>query len=173
MSRPHQPPPWHQRSIVVIVMFRSLLDPALLIDGTFSIVEKISSVSVQTSPSFAGDAATSVASTLYGMAIHSSTASRNGNQLTTKNSGQGGPSPFAPVTCSNASNMGAYCNISAAPCNIVQPCQNNGTCNNTNTTPPGYVCLCSSDTNGTLCELDYRPCQLHTCWNNGRGEFSV
>ena len=83
------------------------------------------------------------------------------------------PSLFVPRVCPNATRMGAYCNISATPCDILQPCQNNATCTNTGYCfTLGYACQCPPGVNGTLCELDYRPCQPLTCWNNGQCERS-
>jgi hypothetical protein len=76
-------------------------------------------------------------------------------------------SSFMAPTCSNSTQMGTNCNISKSSCDILQPCQNNGVCNNTNTTLLGYLCLCPPGFNGTRCELDYRPCKSYTCWNNG------
>ena len=59
------------------------------------------------------------------------------------------------------------CPVSNSPCQILQPCLNDGTCINTNLTHIGYECLCQSQFNGTQCQLDNRPCRLDTCWNNG------
>ena len=146
------------------------MDSALLIDVTCSLAGKISSVGLQTTAKSAGDVATSVASTSHGMAMYSSTTSENGNSFSIQNSVQTIPASFFPPPCSNASRMGAYYNISAAPCDIIQPCQNNGTCNNTDTSLRSYECLCASGINGTFCELNSRPCQLETCWNNGKCE---
>ena len=60
------------------------------------------------------------------------------------------------------------CSTSSFLCDMLQPCQNNGTCINNNTALNGYTCLCLPGINGTECQYDYRPCQLNTCWNNGR-----
>ena len=81
-------------------------------------------------------------------------------------------SSFVPRGCRNTTDISVYCNISAALCDILQPCQNDGTCNNTNTTSLGFVCICPAGINGALCDLDDRPCQTHTCWNNGECAFS-
>jgi hypothetical protein len=74
---------------------------------------------------------------------------------------------FYPSTCSNPNQIGTNCNLPATPCDMLQPCQNTGTCNNTNTTLRGYTCLCVAGFNGTNCEIDIRPCKSNTCWNNG------
>jgi hypothetical protein len=74
--------------------------------------------------------------------------------------------PFVAPTCPGQ-NIGANCNTSSAPCDILKPCQNNGTCNNTNTTANGYVCTCSSGFDGDQCQIDNRPCKPTTCWNDG------
>jgi hypothetical protein len=129
-------------------------------DGVCCLVEAKSSASVQTS----------FTSTTYGPDMYRSTAVENENTMTTDTSVQEAPSLFVPRPCSNLTRMGAYCNISATPCDLLQPCQNNGTCNNTDTALSGYACACPQGVNGTLCELDYRPCQPHTCWNNGECE---
>ena len=77
------------------------------------------------------------------------------------------PSIFIPPSCPNRNQMGIHCNISAMPCNILKPCQNNGTCIDNNTISHGYTCSCPSGFNGTNCEIDIRPCKPHTCRNNG------
>jgi hypothetical protein len=78
--------------------------------------------------------------------------------------------PFVAPTCPGQ-NIGANCNTSSAPCDILKPCQNNGTCNNTNTTPNGYVCTCPSGFDGDQCQIDNRPCKPTTCWNDGIRHF--
>lgn len=52
------------------------------------------------------------------------------------------------------------------PCDMLKPCQNNGTCHNINTTSYGYNCSCSLCFNGTNCQLDHRSCHVNTCGNN-------
>ncbi len=74
---------------------------------------------------------------------------------------------FVPRPCPNQTQIGVYCNISSKLCDMLKPCQNNGTCNNTNTTLSGYICSCPSGFNGTNCEINIHPCQSNTCWNNG------
>lgn len=58
--------------------------------------------------------------------------------------------------------------ISADVCNILHPCQNNGTCTNQTTTVLGYHCSCFPNFNGTQCQYDHRPCQSDTCQNHGQ-----
>jgi hypothetical protein len=80
----------------------------------------------------------------------------------------GGPiSFFVPPTCATSTGIGSNCSISALLCDILKPCQNNGSCVNDNTTLYGYICKCLVGFNGTQCQYDYRPCQPNTCWNNG------
>ena len=75
--------------------------------------------------------------------------------------------PFVPVTCLNVTSIGTNCNTSNAPCNVLQPCQNGGICNNINVAPNGYLCSCSTDFYGSRCEVDRRFCRPDTCWNQG------
>ena len=77
------------------------------------------------------------------------------------------PLSFLPPSCSNATAIGAFCNISNSPCDLLQPCSNDGTCHETNVTKRGYVCRCLPDFNGTECQLNHRPCRSDTCWNDG------
>jgi hypothetical protein len=71
--------------------------------------------------------------------------------------------PFIiPRKCNNPKNIGFNCCTSNNPCDILQPCQNGGTCNNTDA---GYHCSCPSGFNGDRCEFDHRPCKPHTCLN--------
>ena len=72
---------------------------------------------------------------------------------------------FVPQHNCNVTMLGTYCNISAKPCDMMNPCENDGTCNNSDTTFFGFVCMCAVDFNGTLCELDLRPCQSNPCLN--------
>ncbi|UJR17689.1 hypothetical protein I4U23_004587 [Adineta vaga] len=69
--------------------------------------------------------------------------------------------------CSNPNQIGLTCNISSAPCDILQPCQNNGSCINSNSTSYGYSCVCLSDFNGIQCQFDNQLCKTDTCQNNG------
>jgi hypothetical protein len=50
---------------------------------------------------------------------------------------------------------------------MLKPCQNDGSCVNTNRTAVGYNCTCPDGFNGTECQFDNRPCKPNTCWNNG------
>ena len=76
-------------------------------------------------------------------------------------------SQFIPDECPDATSFGPYCNVSATACTTLQPCGNNGTCTDNNTQAPGYSCNCASGFAGAQCQLDQRPCQPTTCWNNG------
>jgi hypothetical protein len=73
---------------------------------------------------------------------------------------------FLPPTCQTSALTGSNCNTSALLCDILKPCQNNGTCINDNTILRGYICNCSSGFYGTQCQYDNRPCRPNTCWNN-------
>ncbi|CAF3991505.1 unnamed protein product [Adineta steineri] len=52
-------------------------------------------------------------------------------------------------------------------CDILQPCQNNASCIDSNTSSNGYICSCLSGFYGLQCQIDNRPCKSYTCWNNG------
>ncbi|CAF0855754.1 unnamed protein product [Adineta ricciae] len=65
-----------------------------------------------------------------------------------------GLSTTAPISTSNI-------------CDMLRPCQYNGSCYAGNNTQYGYICTCLSDFNGTECQYDYRLCKPNTCWNNG------
>jgi hypothetical protein len=80
---------------------------------------------------------------------------------------QSSPS-FVPLSCPNSTNIGLNCNVSNTPCDMLQPCENNGSCYNNDTISLGYRCSCPSGFNGTQCQFDYRPCKLNTCWHNSR-----
>ncbi|UJR06685.1 hypothetical protein I4U23_010971 [Adineta vaga] len=75
-----------------------------------------------------------------------------GSLLTSK------PFPKHPVS---------YYNISMASCNLLKPCQNNGTCMIHTNTFFGYICQCLPGFNGIDCQHDNRVCQPDTCWNEG------
>lgn len=83
------------------------------------------------------------------------------------------PQSFFPPPCSNVGTVGTLCHISNTRCALLQPCANNGTCENTNSTKVGYRCQCSSDFDGAQCQLDHRPCQPDTCWNQGEISLSI
>ena len=74
---------------------------------------------------------------------------------------------FSP-SWSHPAASGIFYNISNNPCDFLQPCLNNGTCDNTNATKYGYICRCPTYFNGTECQQDHRPCQPDTCWNQGQ-----
>ncbi|CAF3924740.1 unnamed protein product [Adineta steineri] len=80
---------------------------------------------------------------------------------------QSSPSFFVTFTCPNTTAIGLNCNTSSNPCDILRPCENNGTCNDINTTISAYNCSCPSGFVGTQCQIDNRPCKSNTCWNNG------
>ena len=75
--------------------------------------------------------------------------------------------PFVPLPCTSANSIGVLCNTSDAPCDILQPCENEGICNNTNTTSNLYLCSCRTGFHGDRCEGDRRPCKRDTCLNHG------
>ncbi|CAF1129874.1 unnamed protein product [Adineta steineri] len=74
---------------------------------------------------------------------------------------------FIPKSCGDLTSIGLNCNISASPCEIANPCQNNGNCTDDNTTTYGYICLCPFGFNGINCELDNQLCKPHICLNHG------
>ncbi len=73
-------------------------------------------------------------------------------------------SSFIPEKCNGSTHIGPNCSISSSPCDMLQPCQNDGTCNNTD---DGYHCSCPPDFSGIRCESDRRLCKTHTCSNHG------
>ncbi|UJR19328.1 hypothetical protein I4U23_022457 [Adineta vaga] len=73
---------------------------------------------------------------------------------------------FVASSCTQ-NKIGFYCNISSTSCQMMKPCQNNGTCFDNNTILNSYNCLCLQGFNGSMCENDYRSCQSNTCLNNG------
>ncbi|CAF0969928.1 unnamed protein product [Adineta steineri] len=75
--------------------------------------------------------------------------------------------PFIANICQNSSRIGFFCNISSTTCDLLNPCQNMGTCSNNHSVPLGYTCACQPGFNGTNCQLDIRLCKPTTCWNNG------
>ena len=75
---------------------------------------------------------------------------------------------FIAPTCPTTASIGPNCNVSFNPCDLMDPCQNDGTCFNDNTTLLGFLCLCPPNIAGVECENDYRICQNDTCWNNGK-----
>ena len=75
--------------------------------------------------------------------------------------------PFLPPPCPISTTIGPNCNTPASKCDILQPCQNSGMCNNTNTTSNGYLCACSAGFDGIHCENDHRPCKTDICRNQG------
>ena len=75
-------------------------------------------------------------------------------------------SSFVPQKCPPATNIGPQCNTSNAPCDILQPCQNNGTCSN-KINSNGYRCVCQAGFYGDRCEDDRRFCKSDTCANRG------
>ena len=77
---------------------------------------------------------------------------------------------FVPATCNNPHRIGVTCNISSTDCDLLQPCQNQGTCINEKNSSHGYFCRCLWGFNGTQCQYDVRPCKANTCWNNGSFE---
>ena len=77
------------------------------------------------------------------------------------------PPAFVVLSCNDSYRVGAYCNISSAPCDALHPCQNNGTCVDDKTMPTGYQCHCAPGFIGSECLEDTRPCKPTTCFNNG------
>ena len=71
---------------------------------------------------------------------------------------------FVAPVCDNNTN----CSFLFDPCKLLQPCQQESTCNHSNQFTHGYVCQCLPGFSGYNCEQDNRPCKPETCWNNGR-----
>ena len=69
--------------------------------------------------------------------------------------------------CANQYWTGVYCNISNRPCDIINPCENNGSCLNSNTTIDEYFCECPEGFDGSECQNDRRLCKPNICLNNG------
>ena len=76
-------------------------------------------------------------------------------------------STFVPPVCSHDNMIGVDCNITAGPCELLNPCQNQGTCANSTDNNLGYKCQCLQGFDGDNCQYDRRPCKSTTCWNNG------
>ncbi|UJR32393.1 hypothetical protein I4U23_019855 [Adineta vaga] len=98
--------------------------------------------------------------------LNESTASISINQFTATYTF---PSPmfFISSSCGGNYQIGLHCNISATPCDILQPCQNDGICFNNISNATTYTCSCKTGFNGTHCQINYQPCKVDTCWNNG------
>ena len=77
------------------------------------------------------------------------------------------PSIFLISNCPDKNTIGTNCNISSNPCDLLDPCKNDGICQNSTSTDLGYICNCSKDFVGLQCQHDHRLCKPTTCWNNG------
>ncbi|CAF2929625.1 unnamed protein product [Rotaria sp. Silwood2] len=77
------------------------------------------------------------------------------------------PSYIVPCPCPNTTNIGVNCNISSTLCDVLKPCQNNGTCINIQSNIPSYSCSCPFGFTGIHCEFDHRPCKPNTCLYHG------
>lgn len=55
-------------------------------------------------------------------------------------------------------------NVSSSVCDVLKPCENNGTCSSTAT---AYMCSCPSGFHGVRCQFNHLPCASNTCWNDG------
>lgn len=76
--------------------------------------------------------------------------------------------PLVSSSSSHFTSTSCPLNMTKTPCDMLQPCQNDGTCNNANITRNGYLCLCQPGFHGDQCQNDDRPCKPDTCWNNGK-----
>ena len=76
--------------------------------------------------------------------------------------------PLISSTSSHFRSTSCAPDMTKTPCDMLQPCQNDGTCNNANTTRNSYICLCQTGFHGAQCQNDGRPCKPDTCWNNGK-----
>jgi hypothetical protein len=81
------------------------------------------------------------------------------------------PHYFVPKDCGNLTAIGPNCSIPATPCDMLDPCRNNGSCFNNGTNVHGYFCSCPNGFNGSECQFDHQPCKPNTCWNNGIHSF--
>lgn len=76
---------------------------------------------------------------------------------------------FQARLCDNTSvTIGTNCNISATACDVLDPCENMGTCITNITIPMGYQCNCATGFTGAQCQVDQRQCQPNLCLNGGR-----
>jgi len=73
-------------------------------------------------------------------------------------------SVFLPGTCKNSSTIGSNCTVLNTKCQLLTPCQNNGTCKDTD---DDYICVCSPHFTGIHCESDQRICKKYQCFNHG------
>ena len=67
-------------------------------------------------------------------------------------------------TCPNDDYIGTHCNIPVDPCEVLQPCQNSGTCILNKTLSQQYSCQCRVGYEGYDCDYDRRVCKESTCW---------
>ena len=74
---------------------------------------------------------------------------------------------FAPLACSDPTRIGSTCNAMNTACAMMQPCQNDGLCDNDNRTTFGYSCSCTLDFKGDQCQIDRQICRSNTCLHNG------
>lgn len=75
---------------------------------------------------------------------------------------------FIPAVCSDQNKIGMNCSIPASSCNLLDPCQNRGTCINNTESSFGYRCQCLHGFDGNNCQYDRRPCKPGVCWNSGK-----
>ncbi|CAF1979453.1 unnamed protein product [Rotaria magnacalcarata] len=76
--------------------------------------------------------------------------------------------PTSIFECQNNSYIGTYCNITNDPCEISQPCENQGTCYLNKTHKLRYMCRCRIGYSGDHCEHDNIVCKSNTCWHDGQ-----
>ena len=79
---------------------------------------------------------------------------------------------FVARNCSNSTDIGANCNVSASPCDILHPCRNLGQCLDKFGSLRGFSCVCTAAYRGIQCELVAGPCQQGTCFHGGEGYLS-
>lgn len=75
---------------------------------------------------------------------------------------------FVPEECPDSTNIGVRCNTSSHFCNLLDPCQNGGTCRNTT---DGYNCFCRPGFTGPRCESSHQLCRPDSCSNHGTYSF--
>ena len=80
---------------------------------------------------------------------------------------------FRPSRCLDPTLIGSTCSITNDVCTMLQPCRNNGSCQNTTSTPFGYKCRCATGFSGATCQIDQRLCRPDTCLYQGNRHYII